>query len=90
GSTMKRPFRVPRSNEFGMLLNIASYARGGSRTGDRLTPAQVEQIRLTVDRAPEVVVKVLPRSSNDLKPVGKHLDYIGRRGHLALESDDGE
>jgi hypothetical protein len=35
-------------------------------------------------------VKVLPRGSNDLKAVGKHLDYIGRYGKLELETDDGE
>jgi len=73
-----------------MLLNIASYARGGSRAADRLTPSQIEQIRLTVNRAPEAVVKVLPRASNDLKALGKHIDYIGRRGKLDLEGDDGE
>jgi hypothetical protein len=33
---------------------------------------------------------VLPRDSNDLKAVGKHLDYIGRNGKLELETDDGE
>jgi len=55
-----------------------------------LTTAQVEQIRRTVRRAPEAVVKVLPRGSNDLKAVGKHLDYIGRNGKLELETDDGE
>jgi hypothetical protein len=55
-----------------------------------LTPAQVEQIRRTVGRTPEAVVKVLPRASNDLKAVGKHLDYIGRNGELELETDDGD
>jgi len=84
---MAKTFRLPKDEP---LLNIASYARGGPRAADRLTPAQVEQIRLTVNRAPEVVVKVLSRGGNDLKAVGKHLDYIGRRGNLELESDDGE
>jgi hypothetical protein len=42
-----------------------------------------------VERAPEAVVKVLPRDSNDLQAVGKHLDYIGRYGKLELETDDG-
>lgn len=83
---MAKTIRLPRGEP---LLNIASYARGGSRAGDRLTPAQVEHIRRTVHRAPEVVVKVLPRGSSDLKAVGKHLDYIGRQGDLTLESDDG-
>jgi hypothetical protein len=84
---MAKTFRLPKEAP---LLNIASYARGGPRAADRLTPSQIEQIRLTVNRAPEAVVKVLPRSSNDLKAVGKHIDYIGRRGNLELEGDDGE
>ena len=84
---MAKTFRVPKDEP---LLHIASYARGGPRAADRLTPSQIEHIRLTVNRAPEAVVKVLPRSSNDLKAVGKHLDYIGRRGDLELEGDDGE
>lgn len=84
---MAKTFRLPKEEP---LLNIASYARGGPRAADRLTPSQIEQIRLTVNRAPEAVVKVLPRSSNDLQAVGKHIDYIGRRGSLELEGDDGE
>jgi hypothetical protein len=73
------------------LFDLVSYGRGGSReTGRHFTAAQVEQIRRTVQRAPEAVVKVLPQDSNDLKAVGKHLDYIGRNGKLELESDDGE
>jgi hypothetical protein len=84
---MAKTFRLPKGEP---LLNIASYARGGPRAAGRLTPSQIEQINLTVNRAPEAVVKVLPRSSNDLKAVGKHIDYIGRRGSLELEGDDGE
>lgn len=84
----KRIFRV-RDGE--PLLDIVSYGRGGPReNAGRLTPAQIEQIRRTVQRVPEVVVKVLPRASNDLKAAGKHLDYISRYGKLELETDDGE
>jgi len=84
----KRTFRIREGEP---LLDIVSYGRGGPReTGGRLTPAQVEQIRRTVQRVPEAVVKVLPRDSNDLKAAGKHLDYIGRYGKLELETDDGE
>lgn len=83
----RRVFRIREEP----LLDIVSHGRGGPReTGGRLTPAQVEQIRRTVQRVPEVVVKVLPRDSNDLKAAGKHLDYIGRYGELELETDDGE
>jgi len=84
---MAKTFRLPKDEP---LLNIASYARGGPSAANRLTPSQIEHIRLTVNRAPEAVVKVLPRHSNDLKAVGKHIDYIGRRGNLDLEGDDGE
>jgi hypothetical protein len=73
------------------LFDLVSHGRGGPReTNRRFTSAQVEQIRRTVQRAPEAVVKVLTRDSNDLRAVGKHLDYIGRYGKLQLESDDGE
>jgi hypothetical protein len=85
------PKRIFRIREGEPLLDIVSYGRGGSReNGGRLTPAQLEQIQRTVRRTPEVMVKVLPRASNDLKAVGKHLDYIGRKGELELETDDGE
>jgi relaxase-like protein len=84
----KRIFRI-RVGE--PLLDVASYGRGGPReTSGRLTPVQLEQIQRTVRRTPEAVVKVLPRASNDFKAVGKHLDYIGRKGELELETDDGE
>jgi hypothetical protein len=73
------------------LFDLVSYGRGGPREpSQHFTSAQIEQIRRTVQRAPEAVVKVLPRGSNDLKAVGKHLDYIGRNGKLDLETDDGE
>jgi hypothetical protein len=85
------PKRIVRIREGEPLLDIASYGRNGPHeTGGRLTPGQIEQIQRTVRRTPEVVVKILPRASNDLKAVGKHLDYIGRKGELELESDDGE
>lgn len=85
----KRTFRIREGEP--PLLDIVSYGRGGPReTGGRLTSAQLEQIQRTVRRTPEAVVKVLPRASNDFKAVGKHMDYIGRKGDLELETDDGE
>lgn len=85
---MPKTFKLPIEEP---LLDIVSYGRGGPReNGGRLTTAQVEHIRRTVQRAPEVVVKVLSRASNDLGAAGKHLDYISRNGKLGLETDDGE
>ncbi len=85
----KRPFRLP--GEGIPLLDIVSLGRRGPHgAGGRLTAEQVEQIRRTVQRAPEVMVKVLGRNSNDLKASARHFDYIGRKGELEIETDDGE
>lgn len=71
------------------LLDIASYARRGPGR-DRLSPAEIAQISRTVRRAPEAVVKVLTQNSTTLSAVARHLDYVGRKGELDLETDQGE
>ena len=54
------------------LLDIVSYGSAAlHENGGRLSPEQVEHLRRTVQRVPEVMVKVLPRASNDLKAAGK-------------------
>jgi hypothetical protein len=73
-----------------MLFDIASYARPGSLRRDRLSPGEIEQITLTVQRAPEVMVKVLTRGGQDLKAIRRHLSYLNRGGDLEIETDDGE
>jgi hypothetical protein len=84
----KRVFRIRAGQP---LLDIVSYGSSVlQERGGHLTPGQIEQIRRTVQHVPEVMVKVLPRASNDLKAAGKHVDYISRHGKLALEADDGE
>jgi Relaxase/Mobilisation nuclease domain len=72
------------------LFDLFSYARPGPGRRDRLSPAAVEQILRTVRRTPEVMVKVLPKGAQTVGAVRKHLDYIGRKGELELETDDGE
>jgi hypothetical protein len=72
------------------LFDLFSYARQGPGRRDRLSPVEVEQIARTVRRTPEVMVKVLPRGAQTAGAVSKHLDYIGRKGELELETDDGE
>jgi hypothetical protein len=71
-------------------FDLFSYARPGPGRRDRFTPAEIEQIVRTVRRTPEVMVKVLPRGAQTAGAVRKHLDYIGRKGALELETDDGE
>ena len=71
------------------LFNIVSYGRGGPRRSSSLSLGQIELISRTVSRTPEVMVKVLPKDSNNARSIQKHIDYIGRRGELELETDDG-
>lgn len=71
-------------------FDLMSYARRGPGRRDHLSPAQIQQIARTVQRTPEVMVKVLPRGSNSLASVQKHLGYIGRHGEVPLETDEGE
>jgi len=70
-------------------FNIISYGRGGPGRSSSLSPGQIELISRTVSRTPEVMVKVLPKDSNNARSIQKHIDYIGRRGELELETDDG-
>lgn len=78
-----------RGNE--PLFDLASYARRGPGRRDRLSPGEIAQIQRTVHRAPEVMVKVLSRGGQDLKAVGRHIDYLRDRedGEREVETDDG-
>lgn len=71
-------------------FDLASHARRGPGQRDRLSPAELQQIARTVQRTPQVMVKVLSNGAGDLTAVRKHVDYIGRKGKLDLETDDGQ
>lgn len=72
------------------LFDISSYARAGPARRDRFGPAEIELISRTVHRAPEVMVKVLTPGATTLAAVGRHVDYVGRSGKIALETDEAE
>jgi hypothetical protein len=72
------------------IFDLFSFARRGPGRRDRLSQGEIQQVARTVRRTPEVMVKVLPKPANTLATVQKHLGYIGRRGELDLETDDGE
>ena len=72
------------------LFDLLSYARRGPGRRDHLSPGEIQHVARTVRRTPEVMVKVLPKSARTLAVVQKHLGYIGRRGEVDLETDDGE
>ncbi len=71
------------------LLDLVSYGRRGAGQGERLSPAQIEQISRTVRRVPEVMVKVTGGGTS-AKAVPAHLKYIDRHGKLQIETDDGD
>jgi hypothetical protein len=71
------------------MLDIASYGRQGPGRRMHLTGGEIEIIRRTLNRDPEVVVKVLSQGAQDVKGIGKHLEYIGRDGDVPLLTDDG-
>lgn len=71
-----------------MALDIVSYGRRGPGGTLRFGQAQIDQIQRTVDRTPEVMVKV-SGGGRDTGGVGAHLRYIGRHGKLAMETDEG-
>jgi Relaxase/Mobilisation nuclease domain len=68
------------------LLDIVSYGRGGPRS---MTQTQREQVARTTGRVPEVMVKV-SGGARTLAGVERHMDYVGRKGELGMESDTGE
>ncbi len=72
------------------LFDLFSFARHGPGRRDHLSLGETQYVSRTVRRVPEVMVKVLPKPANTLAAVRKHLGYIGRRGELDLETDDGE
>jgi hypothetical protein len=72
------------------LLDVSSYARRGPGRRDHLSREETELIERTARRTPEVMVKVLSRGGQDLKAIGRHLDYLNRGGEVDIETDDGQ
>ena len=76
---------LPRSA--GMELDIVSYGRRGPGGTLRLDPEQVAQVKRTVSRVPEVMVKV-SGGARDSGGAKAHLKYIGRHGNCLLYTSD--
>jgi hypothetical protein len=75
----------------GAIWDLTSYARRGPGRRYRLSAAEVALIARTVRHAPEVMVKVTGGGgANTSRGVNAHFNYIGRRGELEIETDDGE
>jgi hypothetical protein len=52
--------------------------------------AHIKQITCTVGRTSEVMLKVVNKGSSSPAGVGRHVGYIGSKGEVELETDDGE
>lgn len=75
----------------GAIWDLTSYARRGPGQRERLSPLEVALIARTVSHTPEVMVKVTGGGgANASHGVNAHFNYIGRRGDLEIETDDGE
>jgi hypothetical protein len=83
----RRPFRLP--TEGPALLEPFSAGRRGPNAPASFTRAQIEQIARTVRRTPEVIVKVTGGGTK-AGAVAAHIAYIGRKGALEIETDDGQ
>ena len=83
----RRPFRLPTDER--PFLEIGSFGRTGPPGMMRFSPTQIEQIRRTVRRTPEVMVKVTGGGKNT-GAVSAHFAYISRKGKLEIETDEGE
>lgn len=75
----------------GAIWDLTSYARRGPGQRDRLSATEVALIARTVRHTPEVMVKVTGGGgANTTHGVNAHFNYIGRRGDLEIETDNGE
>jgi hypothetical protein len=83
----KRVFRVPSAGE--PFLDLFSAGRTGPHGSGGLTAAQIEQIRRTVRRTPEVMVKVTG-GGQSVGAVRAHVSYISQHGELEIETDEGQ
>jgi hypothetical protein len=72
------------------LFDIVAYGRGAPSHRCSLLPAEIKHVARIVGRTPEVMVKVINKGAHTHVGVRRHFDYIGRKGDVELETDDGE
>lgn len=72
-----------------MEFDVVSYGRRGPTAPRLFNPEQLAQLSRTARGVPEVMVKVTG-GGRDGRGVAAHFDYIGRKGKLEIETDDGE
>ena len=80
----RRPIRLTSDEH--PTLDIFSLGRVGP--SGHFSPAQIEQIRRTFHRVPEVMLKVTGGGPK-VGTVAAHFAYISRKGELTIETDEG-
>lgn len=61
--------------------------RGGKTTAERAQAVR-DRLARTIRKVPEVMVKITS-SCKGMKQIGRHIDYISRKGQIDLEDQDG-
>lgn len=72
-----------------MEFDVVSYGRRGPTAPRVFSAEQLARLSRTARCAPEVMVKVTG-GGKDGHGVAAHFDYIGRKGKLDIETDDGQ
>ena len=72
------------------LLDIRSWGRQGPGRRDHIPSADMATMRRTLNRDPEVMVKVISKGAQDLHALETHLKYLGREGEVDLLDDQGQ
>jgi len=67
--------------------STARKGRGGLSTAEQAQRVR-ERVARTARKVPEVMVKITS-SCRGMKQIGRHLDYISRKGQIDLEDQDG-
>lgn len=74
------------------LPELLSGVRAGNGVGVQTTAQRAQAVRArlvrTVRKAPEVMVKITS-SCRGMTQIGRHIDYISRKGQIDLEDQDG-
>jgi hypothetical protein len=83
----KRAVRVLSTGE--PFLDLFSVGRAAPHGSGGFTAAQIEQIRRTVRRTPEVMVKATG-GGQSVGAVRAHVSYVSQHGELEIETDEGQ
>lgn len=73
-----------------LAFNFRAHGHNGRADRIQLTPAQARMVARTAAWTPEVMVKVLSAGATSAKAVQRHIDYVARKGEVALHTDDGD